>query len=160
MKEPRKLNKTQWTLSGRPACWLAACAGGPAGPPKRRDCSPKLKNYYFGMVSQHELHNEISILEKSDFFFYFFEIFLMIPNDKYTWEGQKFILCFITCSLHKKSTIKLKLFDVAISVNFWCHNPSLIESPSVYCYTFNHKNSEKSSKRANSTNHPVWPLIC
>ena len=68
-------------------------------------------------------------------FFYFFEIFLMIPNDKYTWEGQKFILCFITCSLHKKSTIKLKLFDVAISVNFWCHNPSLIESPSVYCRT-------------------------
>ena len=64
-------------------------------------------------------------------FFYFFEIFLMIPNDKYTWEGQKFILCFITCSLHKKSTIKLKLFDVANSVNIWCHNPSLIESPSV-----------------------------
>ena len=67
------------------------------------------------------------------FLLLFFENFLMIPNDKYTWEGQKFILCFITCSLHKKSTIKLKLFDVAISVNFWCHNPSLIESPSVPC---------------------------
>ena len=70
------------------------------------------------------------------FFFYFFEIFLMIPNDKYTWEGQKFILCFITCSLHKKSTIKLKFFEVAISVNFLCHNPSLIESPSVLCVYF------------------------
>ena len=29
-----------------------------------------------------------------------------------------------------------------------------------YFYTFNHSFREKSSKRANSTNHPVWPLIC
>ena len=65
------------------------------------------------------------------FYIFFFEFFLIIPNDKYTCEGQKFILCFIICSLLTKSTIKLKLFDVAISVNFWCHNPSLIESPSV-----------------------------
>ena len=68
------------------------------------------------------------------FFLIFFEIFFIIPNDKYTCEGQKFILCFIIYSLLTKSTIKLKLFDVAISVNFWCHNPSLIESPSV-CIT-------------------------
>ena len=65
------------------------------------------------------------------FFNFFLNFFLIIPNDKYTCEGQKFILCFIICSLLTKSTIKLKLFDVAISVNFWCHNPSLIESPSV-----------------------------
>ena len=26
--------------------------------------------------------------------FFFFEFFLIIPNDKYTCEGQKFILCF------------------------------------------------------------------
>ena len=29
-----------------------------------------------------------------------------------------------------------------------------------YFDTFNHYFSEKYSKRANSTNHPVWPLIC
>ena len=29
-----------------------------------------------------------------------------------------------------------------------------------YFDTFNHNSSEKSSKRADSTNHPVWPLIC
>ena len=57
----------------------------------------------------------------------------MIPNDKYTSKGQIFILCFITCFLHMKSTIKLKLFDLAILGNLWCHNPSLIESPSVDC---------------------------
>jgi hypothetical protein len=31
----------------------------------------------------------------------------MIPNDKYTWEGQIFILSIVTYSLHSKSTIKL-----------------------------------------------------
>ena len=29
-----------------------------------------------------------------------------------------------------------------------------------YFDTFNHYFSEKYSKRANSSNHPVWPLIC
>ena len=65
------------------------------------------------------------------FQFEIFWNFLIILYDKYTCEGQKFILCLIIYSLLTKSTIKLKLFDVAISVNFWCHNPSLIESPSV-----------------------------
>ena len=36
----------------------------------------------------------------------FFEKFWMIPYDKYTWEGQIFILRFITCLLQMKSTIK------------------------------------------------------
>ena len=36
----------------------------------------------------------------------FFEKFWMIPYDKYTWEGQIFILSFITCLLQMKSTIK------------------------------------------------------
>ena len=86
------------------------------------------KNINIFAIQSKSYITEFWLWKKNDFF----EKFWMIPNDKYTWEGQKFILCFITCSLHKKSTIKLKLFDVAISVNFWCHNPSLIESPSVY----------------------------
>jgi hypothetical protein len=40
-------------------------------------------------------------------FFLFLEKFWMIPNDKYTSEGQIFILSIVTCSLHMKSTINL-----------------------------------------------------
>ena len=36
-------------------------------------------------------------------FFSSFEKFLMIPNDKYTWEGQILILSFITNVKHNKN---------------------------------------------------------
>ena len=38
-------------------------------------------------------------------FLIFFWKFWMIPNDKYTWEGQVLFLSFVLCSLHMKSTI-------------------------------------------------------
>ena len=38
-----------------------------------------------------------------DFFLSFFEKFWMIPYDKYTWEGQIFILRFITDEKHHKT---------------------------------------------------------
>jgi hypothetical protein len=69
------------------------------------------KNFNIFVILAYELHNGILILEKFDDFFFdflnFFEKFSKIPNDKYTWEGQIFILGFVTCSLHMKSTIKL-----------------------------------------------------
>ena len=58
----------------------------------------------------YELSKRILILKTSDDFFWIFkktfEKFWMIPYDKYTWEGQIFILRFITCLLQMKSTIK------------------------------------------------------
>ena len=45
---------------------------------------------------------------------------LIIPNDKYTWEGQIFILCFVTCSLHMKSTKKLNFYKILWFLEILC----------------------------------------
>ena len=76
--------------------------------------------FFVKSTTQNELfRGRILILEKFDDFFFqlfyflfFFEKFWMIPNDKYTWEGQIVILSFVTCSLHMKSTIKLKFWQI------------------------------------------------
>ena len=42
----------------------------------------------------------------------------------------------------------------------WSKKKSFSKRKWKYFYTFNHSFRENSSKRANSTNHQVWPLIC
>ena len=86
------------------------------------------KNIFFEILA-YESPNRILILKNfDDFFFWFFPFFLekfwMIPNDKYTWEGQILILSFITYFLQMKSTIKLNFSKFLL---WW--NINLMSSP-------------------------------
>ena len=56
--------------------------------------------------------HDILILEKIFTFFLFFEKFWMIPNDKYTWEGQIFILRYFTWSFCITSSLKLYFLQI------------------------------------------------
>ena len=53
------------------------------------------KNINIFAIQSKSYITEFWLWKKNDFF----EKFWMIPNDKYTWEGQIFILTFITCFL-------------------------------------------------------------
>ena len=61
----------------------------------------------------------------------FFEKFWMIPYDKYTWEGQIFILSFTTCLLQMKSTIKLNFGKFELWWKNQSNDLSLIKSATV-----------------------------
>ena len=75
------------------------------------------KNFHFFVILAYELHNKNLILENFDdfffwFFFLFFEKFWMIPNDKYTWEGQIFILRYFTWSFCITSSLKVYFLQI------------------------------------------------
>ena len=64
-------------------------------------------------------------------FLSFFEKFCMIPYEKYTWEGQIFILSFTTCLLQMKSFIKLNFSKFSLVMKNQSNHLSLIRSATV-----------------------------
>ena len=72
-------------------------------------------------------------------------------------EKVQLILQLLHPYMFIPTSMVIREMRVSMELN---HLAAILHVYAERLYTFNHTFREKSSKRANSTNHPAWPLLC